>query len=149
MKQLDFTYIAAQNFMCFGSEGIEIDLTKHDNMILVLGNNLDNLEMDEEGVSSNGSGKSSLAEVLVYTLFGRTIREPKKIRHEDLINNKTGKKLRTEVRWGDYRVVRTMAFVFGKAQRTFGTTAQKSLSEASPLHRSCWRKSLASTIARS
>lgn len=107
MKQLDFTYLAAENFLCFGSEGIEINLLKHDNIILVLGNNLDNLDTDEEGVSSNGSGKSSLAEILVYTLYGRTIREPKKLRHEDLINNKTGKKLRTEVRWGDYRVVRT------------------------------------------
>jgi hypothetical protein len=107
VKTQDFTYLAAKNFLCYGPDGIELQLKSFGNIVVVLGNNLDNLEVDRERVSSNGSGKSSIAEILVYTLYGRTIRQPKKLTHNNLINNKVGKGLRTEVRWGDYRVVRT------------------------------------------
>lgn len=108
MKKHNFTYMAAQNFLCFGPDGIEINFIEYGNIVVVLGVNLDNLVLEGSKLtSSNGSGKSSLAEILVYTLYGRTIRQPKKLTHNNLINNKVGKKLRTEVRWGDYRVVRT------------------------------------------
>jgi DNA repair exonuclease SbcCD ATPase subunit len=107
VKTQDFTYLAAKNFLCYGPDGIELYLKSFGNIIVVLGNNLDNLEVEQERVSSNGSGKSSIAEILVYTLYGRTIRQPKKLTHDNLINNKVGKGLCTEVRWGDYRVVRT------------------------------------------
>ncbi len=50
---------------------------------------------------------SSLPEIIVYTLFGKTIKKPKKIAHKDVINNQSGKKLYTEVIWDKYRVVRT------------------------------------------
>jgi DNA repair exonuclease SbcCD ATPase subunit len=53
------------------------------------------------------SAKSSIPEIMVYTLYGKTIKQPKKLTHKNVINNQIGKKLRTEVRWGDFRVVRT------------------------------------------
>lgn len=107
MRKLNFKYLAARNFVCFGPEGIEIDLTKKQPMVLVRGDNLDVFE-DEERIASNGVGKSSLADVLVFTLFGKPIKNPKKLKLADLINNKCKSDgLRTEVRWDQYRVVRT------------------------------------------
>jgi DNA repair exonuclease SbcCD ATPase subunit len=107
MKKLEFKYLSAQNFVCFGSEGIEIDFTKKDPVVLVCGDNLDVFE-DEERVASNGIGKSSIADVLVFSLFGKTAKNPKKIKLSDLVHNKNKHDgLRTEVRWDNYRVVRT------------------------------------------
>ena len=106
MKNLNFRYISAHNFLCFGSEGFELDFNNFENIVLIRGNNLDIKEIDDK-IASNGVGKSSIPEIIVYTLFGKTIKHPKKITHKDVINNKIGKNLRTEVIWGDYRVVRT------------------------------------------
>ena len=106
MKNLDFKYIAAQNFLCFGPDGFELNFDNYSNIILIKGNNLDIKEIDDK-VASNGVGKSSVPEIIVYTLFGKTIKHPKKISHKDVINNQIGKNLKTEVRWGDFRVVRT------------------------------------------
>lgn len=106
MKSLDIKYISAKNFLCFGTEDFEIDFSKYGNIVLVKGSNFDVLGEDSR-YSSNGVGKSSIPEIIVYTLFGKTIKNPKKIKHKDVINNQIGKNLRTEVRWGDFRVVRT------------------------------------------
>lgn len=106
MKNLDFKYICAHNFLCFGPDGFELNFEKFENIVLIRGNNLDIKEIDDK-VASNGVGKSSIPEIIVYTLFGKTIKHPKKISHRDVINNKVGKNLRTEVIWGDFRVVRT------------------------------------------
>jgi DNA repair exonuclease SbcCD ATPase subunit len=106
MKSLDIKYISAQNFLCFGKDPVELDLTNHGRVVLVQGINKDVQDGDSKA-SSNGAGKSSIPEIIVYTLFGKTIKHPKKIGHKDVINNALGKGLRTEVRWGDYRVVRT------------------------------------------
>jgi DNA repair exonuclease SbcCD ATPase subunit len=106
MRNLQIKYAKAQNFLCFGSDPIEIDFTQKGNVVLVRGINLD-AQDGESTSSSNGAGKSSIPEIIVYTLFGKTIKHPKKISHKDVINNSLGKGLRTEVVWGDYRVVRT------------------------------------------
>ena len=106
MKNLDFKYISAQNFLCFGPDKFELYFNDYSNIILIRGNNLDTKEVDDK-VASNGVGKSSIPEIIVYTLFGKTIKHPKKITHKDVINNQVGKNLKTEVRWGDFRVVRT------------------------------------------
>ena len=106
MKNLDIKYLYAQNFLCFGRDAFELDLEKCGNIVLVKGYNMD-VSDEESNTSSNGSGKSSIPEIIVYTLFGKTIKHPKKINHKDVINNQTGKGLKTEVRWGDFRVVRT------------------------------------------
>lgn len=106
MNNLYFYYLAAENFLCFGPEGIELNLSDYGNIVLIKGENLD-VQNEEEKIASNGCGKSSTPEILVYTLFGKTIKQPKKLTHKNVINNKTCAKLRTEVRWGDFRVVRT------------------------------------------
>jgi DNA repair exonuclease SbcCD ATPase subunit len=103
MNKLDFKYLSARNFMCYGPEGIEIDLTKLSNIIHVRGDNLD-VANDDERCASNGSGKTSIVNIIVYTLFGKTINE--KVKHGDVIHNKVGKGLVTEVQWDKYRVVR-------------------------------------------
>jgi mannitol-1-phosphate/altronate dehydrogenase len=56
MRNLDFKYLAAQNFLCFGPDGIELDLSDYGNVILVRGDNLD-VRDEEERVASNGVGK--------------------------------------------------------------------------------------------
>ena len=106
MKNLNIKYIKAKNFLCFGEEPIELDFSKKGNLILVKGMNLDVLD-SEQNVSSNGAGKSSIPEIIVYSLFGKTIKHPKKINHKDVINNSIGKGLTTEIVWDKYRVVRT------------------------------------------
>ncbi|MCK9458555.1 MAG: AAA family ATPase [Proteobacteria bacterium] len=110
MKNLKFKYFSAKNFVCFGPEGIEIDLTKKGNVILVRGENLDVIDEEEkegdERVASNGIGKSTIPDILVYGLFGKPLKHPSKIKHEDVINNRIRKDMRIEVRWDDYRVVR-------------------------------------------
>lgn len=106
MKSLDIKYVYAQNFLCFGPDAFELHLGNKGKVVLVKGLNLDVCD-DESKTASNGSGKSSIPEIIVYTLFGKTIKHPKKINHKDVINNQVGKALKTEVRWGDFRVVRT------------------------------------------
>ena len=110
MKNLKFKYFSAKNFVCFGPEGIEVDLTKMGNIILVRGENLDVIDEEEkegdERVASNGIGKSTIPDILVYGLFGVPLKHPSKIKHEDVINNRIRKDMRIEVRWDDYRVVR-------------------------------------------
>lgn len=111
MKNLRFRYATAKNFLCFGPKGIQIDFEGYGNIVLIRGENLDvqALMTDEQDIksASNGSGKSSIPEILVYTLYGKTIKKPKKIGHKDVICNLTGKKLETEVIWDKYRVLRT------------------------------------------
>lgn len=106
MKSLDIKYIYAQNFLCFGQDAFELNFKDHGNIVLVKGFNLDVVD-SESRAASNGVGKSSIPEIIVYTLFGKTIKHPKKINHKDVINNQVGKGLKTEVRWGNFRVVRT------------------------------------------
>ena len=105
MINLDFKYIAAKNFICFGPDGVEIDLKKHGNIILIDGKNYDDVN-DEGRPGSNGSGKSSFADIITYTLFGKPVKRPKKLTHKDIIHNKINKGLRTEVVFDNYRVVR-------------------------------------------
>lgn len=104
MKLLDFNYIAAENHRCFGPDGIEINLKEYGNIVHVRGDNLDVVD-EEERIASNGSGKSSLLGIIPYTLFGKAIKN--KLSHKELINNQSKSKMRTEVRWDNYRVVRT------------------------------------------
>ena len=91
MLNLDFYYAAAKNFLCFGPDGIEIDFKKYGNIVLIEGFNYDDLnEKNEPG--SNGAGKSSCFEILVYTLYGKPIYKAKQRKHKDMINNLSNKK---------------------------------------------------------
>ena len=109
MKKINFKKIYAENFLCFGSDGIEINFSNYNNIVLVRGKNLDVVQKSEnqDKNSSNGVGKSSIPAVLVYGLYGKTIRKPNKIGHKDVINNEAGKKLKVEVYWDDYKLQRT------------------------------------------
>ena len=91
MQNLDFNYIAAKNFLCFGPDGIELNLNKCSDIVLIKGSNLDVKNIDDDRTSSNGVGKSSIPEIIVYGLYGKTIKNHKKITHKNVINNKTGK----------------------------------------------------------
>lgn len=112
MRNLNFKYAGAWNFLPFGPDGIELHFEKFGKIILVRGENRDvkpidsDLPSEECRISSNGSGKSTLQEILCYTLYGKTVKSPKKIGKNDVIHNLIGKKCRTEVIWDKYRVVR-------------------------------------------
>lgn len=94
---LDFTYAEAKNFLPFGPDGIKIEFKKYGNIVLIQGENRDakHLESDqtteETRISSNGSGKSSLQEIIVWTLYGETVKRPEKIKSDQVIHNKMGK----------------------------------------------------------
>lgn len=107
MQKINFKRIVAKNFMCFGEDGIDLELAKYGNIVLVKGKNLDSLRKgEEEKLSSNGSGKSSIPEIIVYGLFGKTIKSPKKISHKDVLHNKTTKGLVIEIYWDNYKIER-------------------------------------------
>jgi len=108
MRNLDFTYLSAENFLCFKNK-VEIDLRKLGRIVVVKGVNLDATQGDPDATGepeSNGAGKSSIPEIISYGLFGKTIRRPKKLGVDDVVNFQTGKKMAVEVRWDKYRVVR-------------------------------------------
>lgn len=107
MKNIEFKKIVAKNFMCFGDKEVSIEFEKFNNIVLIKGTNLDTAKSVEDAKSSsNGSGKSSIPEILVYGLFGQTIKSPKKISTKDVINQSTGKGLSVEIYWDDYKVER-------------------------------------------
>jgi DNA repair exonuclease SbcCD ATPase subunit len=113
MKNLDFKYIAAWNFLPFGPEGIEVHLENYKNIVLIRGENRDAKSIDpvlyndneEFKISSNGTGKSSLQEIIVYGLFGKTVKQ--KVGVNEVVHNLVGKDCKIELVFGDYRVVRT------------------------------------------
>jgi len=78
MKKIIYKTIKGQNFLSIGNDQIVIDFQSGFN--LITGKNLDNPDR------ANGSGKSSVAELFFYALFGKTIRDIKK---EFIINNIT------------------------------------------------------------
>lgn len=113
MRNLTFKYAGAWNFLPFGPEGIELEFSNYGNIVLVRGENRDakiidsSLPSDEFRISSNGTGKSSLQEIIVYGLFGKTVKRPEKLGVNDVVHNKVGKDCKVELRWDKYRLVRT------------------------------------------
>ena len=105
MRNLKFKYAKAENFLCFGEEGVEINFEQYGNIVCIKGKNLD-VNNDGE-IASNGAGKSTCPEIIVYALYGKTIKKPKKLSHSNIINNKSEKPLMVEFRWDEYRLVRT------------------------------------------
>lgn len=107
MKKINFKKIKAKNFLCFGKDGVEINFGDYNNIVLIKGKNLDVSKKDQNSsFFSNGVGKSSIPQIIVYGLYGKTIRKPKKVSHKDVINNSIGKELCVEVYWDDYKVER-------------------------------------------
>lgn len=105
MNNIKIKYISAKNFLCFGPDGIEINFDHYGNIVLVRGDNLDiDPDNEEERRASNGVGKSSIPEIIVYALFGHTIKNLKK---DEVINNQIGKRLTVEIIVDNFRIVRT------------------------------------------
>lgn len=113
MRNLKIKYAAAYNFLPFGPEGIELHFDKFKNIVLVRGENRDakqldpSLPSDELKISSNGSGKSSIQEIISYGLFGKTVKRPEKLGANDVVHNKIGKDAKVEVIFDNYRIIRT------------------------------------------
>jgi DNA repair exonuclease SbcCD ATPase subunit len=101
MRQLKFKYASAKNFMCFGPEGIELQFQNYGNVILVSGKNLDT-------GGSNGAGKSTIQDILSWGLFGKTVKRPKQLKGESLLNADNPKKLEVIVQFDDVRIQRTL-----------------------------------------
>ncbi len=113
MKNLKFNYLRAKNFLCFGPKEFELTFDNYESVVFIRGENKDvksseeNLPSDETKISSNGSGKSSIQEIISYGLYGKTIKKPSAINKDDVINNLVGKNCEVELQWGKYRVIRT------------------------------------------
>jgi len=78
MRKIIYKKLSGQNFLSIGNDQITIDYQSGFN--LITGKNIDNPER------VNGIGKSVIAELHYYALFGKTIREIKK---DFIINNVT------------------------------------------------------------
>lgn len=78
MRKIIYKKLSGQNFLSIGNDQIVIDFQSGFN--LITGNNIDNPDR------KNAVGKSSIAELYYYALFGKTIREIKK---DFIINNIT------------------------------------------------------------
>jgi DNA repair exonuclease SbcCD ATPase subunit len=78
MKKIKYLTLKGQNFLSIGNDQIVVDFQSGFN--LITGNNIDNPDR------KNAVGKSSIAELFYYALFGKTIREIKK---DFIINNIT------------------------------------------------------------
>jgi DNA repair exonuclease SbcCD ATPase subunit len=115
MKNLIFKYAAAYNFLPFGPEGIEIHFDNYKNIVLIRGENRDakmidsNISSDSEEfkVSSNGTGKSSIQEIICYGLFGKTVKRPEKLGIDDVVHNKIKKDCKVELIFDNCRIIRT------------------------------------------
>jgi len=80
MRFITFKRLEGKNFLSFGDTPVTIDLRPGVNAII--GTNLDKED------SKNGAGKSSVTELLYYSLYGTTLREISK----DFIENSVTKK---------------------------------------------------------
>lgn len=104
MKNLQFKSAKAKNFFSIGNKGIEIDFIQFGNIILIQGINLDT--GTRAHIHSNGAGKSTLIDILSYGIYGKTVKNPKKLTLDDPINVVTGANLEIEIIVDDYKIIR-------------------------------------------
>lgn len=103
MKNIVYKTLKGQNFLSVGNDEINVDFQQGLN--LITGKNIDNPER------KNGCGKSTIAELFFYALFGTTIRNIKK---EFVVNNVTKAKgnieltfdVKTPKSTNSYKIVR-------------------------------------------
>lgn len=84
-----FKWLKAKCFLSIGEEGVHLEFNKLGNIVLIKGQNL-----DVGNQSSNGAGKSTIVECIVYGLFGKLI---KGLPHKEAINKKIKKGLEIEL----------------------------------------------------
>src|ERR1043166_4085644 len=96
-------YIRVKNFLSIGNDPIEIDFTKLGNIVNIKGDN-----RDQGPGASNGAGKSTIIEAIVYGLYGDWM---KGLNHQQAINIKNGRGLEVELQFElddhEYKIVRT------------------------------------------
>lgn len=79
---------------------LELDLTQYQNKLTLIEGKV----LDEDKADSNGSGKSTIVEALVYGSFGETVRGLKYV--SDIVNSDIRKDCSVEVFFDDFHVVR-------------------------------------------
>jgi len=99
---MKITYLKAKCFLSVGVVPIEIDFTKLGNIINIRGQNY-----DRRAGSSNGAGKSTILEIIVFGFYGKLL---KRMNHKEAMNTKLKKGLEVEVGFEKdgklYRVIR-------------------------------------------
>ena len=90
MVMIKFKTLTIQNFMSFGNKATNVDLSTP-GLRLILGENKDT---EDGSGTSNGSGKSSINQALIYALFGRGL---DKMKSDEMINLVNAKKLLVEL----------------------------------------------------
>jgi DNA repair exonuclease SbcCD ATPase subunit len=107
MRKLKLRYVSGKNFKCFGPDGIELFFDDHGEVVIIKGINMDTTSNDFE-YASNGSGKTSILDLICWIFYGKTVTKPKKLGHEDLINslNPDGT-MEGEIQVDDYRIIRS------------------------------------------
>src|SRR5438046_1724456 len=99
---MNFKWLKAKSFLSIGEGGFHIKFDKLSNIVVIKGQNLD---ISPE--SSNGAGKSSIFEIVVYALFGKLVKD---LAHKEIIHKKTKKNLEVEICFSigndEYRVRR-------------------------------------------
>lgn len=122
---MDFKWIKAKCFLSIGSQGVHIVFDKFGNIVVVKGKNL-----DVSPESSNGSGKSTILEAIVYGIFGKLI---KGLPHTQALNKKLKKGLEIdlcfEMEGHEYRIIRTrkpdgLEFYKDNVKKTAGGTPE-------------------------
>lgn len=86
MRFITFKFLQGKNFLSFGDSLVQVDLRPGVNAII--GTNLDKED------SKNGAGKSSITELLYYSLYGSTLRE---ISKDHIQNSLTKKRCETSL----------------------------------------------------
>lgn len=120
MRSLKFHLIRAENILCFGPKGVQINFSDYGNIVQVVGINKDAPGTPDEP-ASNGSGKSSIQEVLSIGLYGRTIKSPTKNKANKIVNILADKG-EVEVQFEELRIVRSF-----KKSKTGGVTSKLDL----------------------
>lgn len=105
MRNLEFHYIKAENILCFGPEGIEFEFANYGNIVQIKGVNLDYPGTDDDP-ASNATGKSSIQELLSIGLYGKTVKNPTKLKGGSVINTLASKG-ELEIKWDEYRITRS------------------------------------------
>lgn len=99
---MEFKSLKAKCFLSIGEEGIHIDFSKLDSLILIKGKNLD---ISPE--SSNAAGKTTVLEAIIYGLFGKLI---KGLPHKEVIHKRIKKGLEIELCFEfngkEYKIIR-------------------------------------------
>jgi len=95
----------AKCFLSVGTTPVVIDFSKLGNIVTIRGHNY-----DRKAGSSNGAGKSTILEMIVFGLYGKLL---KKMNHKEAMNTKLKKGLEVEIEFEKggkhYRVLRKKA----------------------------------------